>query len=171
MGDLRKHYYRSAAWEILGNTITGHMWVEILGNTITGHMWVEILGNTITGHMWVEILGNTITGHTHVSGDLRKHYYRSHVSGDLRKHYYKSHVSDLISWEYNDMINMVINFFSQTDCSSVRRFLLEEFGLKKNFTKDSTSININNCDPILFCNGKGLFSQILYPNSTVLTLK
>jgi hypothetical protein len=25
---------------------------------------------------------------------------------------------------------------------------LEEFGLKKNFTKDSTSINTNNCDPI-----------------------
>jgi hypothetical protein len=37
--------------------------------------------------------------------------------GDLKKSHYGSHVSDHMSWIYNDMLNTVVTFFDQSDCS------------------------------------------------------
>ena len=37
--------------------------------------------------------------------------------GDLKKSHYGSHVSDHMSWIYNDMLNTIVTFFDQSDCS------------------------------------------------------
>jgi hypothetical protein len=82
-------YWCVAAWDIWGNSITGHMRLTyVSGNSITGQMWLTyVRGSPITGRMWITyVWGNPITGHiwlTYVRGNpITCHMWLTYVRGN-----------------------------------------------------------------------------------------